>query len=194
MKPTHNEAQLRVDELAERIAAEFPEDLVSASGESPEEVVLAMLSVRRFTLAVAESCTGGLLASRLTAVSHASEAFVGGGVVYTDELKTLFAGVPKELVQEHGAVSEPVARALAEGMRARTQATIAISITGLAGPSGGSPGADESKPIGLIYLGLSTPQGTSVAELNLQGDRDRIRWWATQHALKLLRQHLLRLV
>lgn len=193
VKPTLDEAQLRVNELAERIAAEFADDLISASGESPEEVVLGMLNLRQLKLAVAESCTGGLLAQRLTAVPHASDTFLGGAVVYTNQLKTCIAGVPRELIDQHGPVSEPVARALAEGICRCTQASVGISITGLAGPSGGSPGPDEHKPIGLVYIGLATPQGASVTELHLQGDRERIRWWATQHALKLLRQHLLQM-
>ena len=190
VKPTSAEAQIRVDDLAERIAAEMRDDLVSASGESPEEVVLGMLNLRQLKLAVAESCTGGLLASRLTAIPHASDTFLGGAVVYTNALKQSLAQVPPELIAQHGPVSAEVAQALAQGIRHRTGASIALSITGLAGPSGGSPGPDESKPIGLVYIGLSTPESTTSTDLHLQGDRERIRWWSTQHALKLLHHHL----
>ncbi len=190
VKPTFDEAQLRVDQLAERIATEMRDDLISADGQSPEEVVLRLLREQHLTLAVAESCTGGLLASRLTAVPHASDTFLGGAVVYTNQLKQSLTDVPESLLAQHGPVSAPVAEALAQGIRQRTSASIALSITGLAGPSGGSPGPDESKPIGLVYIALSTETSTTSTELHLQGDRDRIRWWSTQHAFKLLHQHL----
>ncbi len=190
VKPTFDEAQLRVDQLAERIATEMRDDLISASGESPEEVVLSLLRDQRQTLAVAESCTGGLLSSRLTAVPHASDTFLGGAVVYTNQLKQSLTDVPEALLAQHGPVSPEVAEALAQGIRQRTSASVALSITGLAGPSGGSPGPDESKPIGLVYIALSTETSTTSTEIHLQGDRDRIRWWSTQHALKLLHHHL----
>ncbi len=186
VKPTAEEAQVRVDQLAAKIAAEMQDDLISATGESPEEVVLSLLRRQHQSLAVAESCTGGLLASRLTGVPGASDVFLGGAVVYSNSLKQSLAQVPEDLLAQHGAVSEPVARALVEGIRQRTAATLALSITGIAGPTGGTP----DKPVGLVYLALATPESTAVTKLNLQGDRDRIRWWTTQHALKLLHQHL----
>jgi nicotinamide-nucleotide amidase len=111
-------------------------------------------------------------------------------VVYADSLKTVFADVPQELVESQGPVSEPVARALAEGIRARTGASIGVSITGIAGPGPGT-GADEGKPLGLVYVGLADAEDTRVRTLNLMGDRDRIRFWATQHALEMIRRHLL---
>ena len=190
-KTTLFEAQARVDELTSRIEAEMQDAIFSSQGESLEEVVLLMLEMRHLTLAAAESCTGGLLAQRLTAVPNSSRAFVGGAVVYTPELKTLFADVPEETIKIHGAVSPEVARALAEGIRERTGASLGISITGLAGPSGGPPGPDSEKPIGRIYLGLADNRETRIKELNLNGDRDYIRWWASQHALELIRQTLL---
>jgi len=193
-KPTEAEAQARVDELAEKIEQQMGEDIFSSHGESLEEVVLLMLGLRHMTLAAAESCTGGLLAQRLTAVPGSSRYFLGGAVVYADRLKTTFADVPEELVQSEGPVSEPVARAMAEGIRRRTGASVGIGITGIAGPGPGAPGPDAKKPIGLVYIAISfagLTGGTSVTELNISGDRERVRFWASQHALELLRRSLL---
>lgn len=190
-KPTLEEAQARVDELAEKIHLEMNDDIFSSEGESLEEVVLLMLGMRHLTLATAESCTGGLLAQRLTAVAGSSRYFLGGAVVYSDHLKTAFADVPPEIIETKGPVSEETARALAEGIRARTGATLGISVTGIAGPGPGAPGPDAEKPIGLVYIGLADSQGTQVKELHLTGDRERIRLWASQHALEMIRRHLL---
>ena len=127
-------AQARVDAVAEEIESEMADDIFSSQGESLEEVVLLMLGLRHLTLAAAESCTGGLLAQRLTAIPGSSRYFLGGAVVYADLLKTTFCGVPPELIESDGPVSAPVAKALAEGIRARTGGTVGISITGIAGP------------------------------------------------------------
>jgi nicotinamide-nucleotide amidase len=190
-KPTLAEAQARVDELTEKIEAEMDDAIFSSHGESLEEVVLLHLGMRHLSLTAAESCTGGLLAERLTAIPNSSRTFLGGAVVYTNELKTIFADVPKDLIDSKGAVSEEVAASLAEGIRNRTNASIGISITGFAGPGGGPPGPDAEKPVGRVYLGLADGNQTVVKEFNLTGDRDRIRYWATQHALELIRRHLL---
>ena len=193
-KPTMAEAQARVDELAEKIEQQMGEDIFSSHGESLEEVVLLMLGLRHMTLAAAESCTGGLLAQRLTAVPGSSRYFLGGAVVYADRLKTIFAEVPEELVREQGPVSGPVARAMAEGIRRRTGASVGIGITGIAGPGPGAPGPDAGKPIGLVYVAISyagLTGGATVTELNISGDRERVRWWASQHALELLRRGML---
>jgi nicotinamide-nucleotide amidase len=189
-KTTLVEAQLRVDELASRIEAEMEDAIFSSQDESLEEVVLLMLGLRHLTLAAAESATGGLLASRLTAIPGSSRYFLGGAVVYSDALKTIFADVPADLVATSGPVSEPVARGLAEGIRIRTGASLGIAITGIAGPTPGT-GPDADKPIGLVYIALADEHGTRVKEFNLPGDRERIRWWATQHALELIRRTLL---
>jgi nicotinamide-nucleotide amidase len=192
-KPSEAEAQARVDAVAERVEAEMGEAVFSSHGESLEEVVLLMLGLRHMTLAAAESCTGGLLAERLTAVPGSSRYFLGGAVVYADRLKTVFADVPEELVRTEGPVSEAVARAMAEGIRQRTGASVGVGITGIAGPGPGT-GADEGKPIGLVYVAASFFDDggvTKVTELNLTGDRERIRFWASQHALELLRRRLL---
>ncbi len=190
-KPTLAEAEARVNELTNAIEQEMDDAIFSAQGESLEGVVLLMLGLRHLSLASAESCTGGLLAERLTAVPGSSRYFLGGAVVYADHLKTLFVGVPEEMIATHGPVSEPVARALAEGIRARTGASLGVGITGIAGPGPGAPGPDETKPIGLVYIAVADSIDTQVKELHLQGDRERIRWWAAQHALEMIRRTLL---
>ena len=189
-KTTLVEAQARVDELTSRIEIEMQDAIFSSQGESLEEVVLLMLEMRHLTLAAAESCTGGLFAQRLTAIPNSSRAFLGGAIVYTPELKTLFTDVPSEMIETHGAVSPEVARALAGGIRNRTGASLGISITGIAGPTPGT-GLDAEKPVGRVYIGLVDDRETKVKELNLSGDRDMIRWWASQHALEMVRQSLL---
>jgi nicotinamide-nucleotide amidase len=190
-KPTSALAQARVNELASLVEQEMGEAIFSTHGESLEEMVLLHLGLRNLTLAAAESCTGGLLAQRLTAVPGSSRYFLGGAVVYSDHLKTAFADVPEVLIRTEGPVSGPVARALAEGIRARTGASVGLGITGIAGPGPGT-GPDAAKPIGLVYVGLArTGAETKVLEVRINGDRERIRLWASQHALELLRRALL---
>jgi len=188
-KPTLKEAQQRVDEVTELVEHEMGDDIFSSHGESLEEVVLLMLGLHNQTLAVAESCTGGLLAERLTTIPNSSRTFLGGAIVYTPIAKTALAHVPADLIEQHGSVSEPVARALAEGIRKATGATLGLSITGIAGPTLMS-GADTGKPVGLVYIGLADGEDTQVKQLQILGDRDRIRLWSTQHALELLRHRL----
>ena len=190
VKPTQQEAEARVNAVVEAVEHEMGDDIFSANGESLEEVVLLMMELAKETLSVAESCTGGLLAQRLTAIPNASRSFSGGSVVYTNQLKTLCAGVPADIIEQHGAVSEPVARLLAEGIRTRLGTTLGLGITGIAGPAM-TEGPDQGKPVGLIYIGLATAEGTQVKPFHLLGDRERIRLWASQHALDMLRRHLL---
>jgi nicotinamide-nucleotide amidase len=189
-KPSLEAANARVDALADLIAQEMGDDIFSAEGESLEEVVLLMLGLRNQTLAVAESCTGGWLGERLTAVPNSSRSFLGGAIVYSDASKTTFANVDPFLIAEHGAVSDAVCRALAEGIRHRTGATLGLSITGIAGPSVPG-GADADKPVGLVYIGLADGEDTQVRQVNIMGDRERVRLWSTQHALELLRRNLM---
>jgi nicotinamide-nucleotide amidase len=188
-KPTQEAAEARVDALADLIAREMGDDIFSAEGEDLEEVVLLMLGLRNQTLAIAESCTGGWLGERITAVPNASRVFLGGVIAYSDASKTAFAGVPAELIAQHGAVSDPVARALAEGIRRRSGSTLGLSITGIAGPAIVT-GPDAGKPVGLVYIGLADGEDTQVRQLQIPGDRDRVRLWSTQHALEMLRHHL----
>jgi nicotinamide-nucleotide amidase len=179
-------AQQRVDELAARMEEALDDWFYSSNGESLEQIVLYYLGLRQSTLAVAESCTGGLIAQRITAVSGSSRSFLGGAVVYCNELKTAFAGVPPQLIAEHGAVSREVAEALAQGIRHITGATLGLGVTGIAGPTGGT----ETKPVGLVYIALSDAQKTESVEKTFHGDRQRIREWAAQQALDLIRRRL----
>ena len=180
-------AEARVGELSGRIEEEMEDAIFSSQGETLEQIVLYYLGIRGATVAVAESCTGGLLAERITSVSGSSRSFLGGAVVYSDELKIDFAEVPEELIEEKGAVSRQVAEALARGIRRRTQSTIGIGITGIAGPTGGS----ESKPVGLVYIALDDGKEINVSEQKFRGDRERIRNLAAQQALDMLRRKLM---
>jgi nicotinamide-nucleotide amidase len=180
-------AQQRVDELASRMEEALDDWLYSSEGESLEQIVLYYLGLRQATLATAESCTGGLIAQRITSVPGSSRSFVGGAVVYSNELKTAFAGVPPELIEKHGAVSEEVAKAMATGIRQRTGATLGLAITGIAGPSGGT----DAKPVGLVYIAVSDGNRTDVLERNFRGPRSRVREWSAQQALDLVRRRLM---
>jgi nicotinamide-nucleotide amidase len=186
-KPAIELAQQRVDELAGRIEEELDDLLYSSHGESLEQIVLYYLGMRGATLTVAESCTGGMVAERLTSISGSSRSFLGGAVVYSDAMKTTLAGVDAELIAQHGAVSEQVARALAEGMRKRAGATYGLAITGIAGPGGGT----EEKPVGLVYIAVTDGKDTEVMEKNFIGDRERVRSWASQQALDMMRRKLM---
>ncbi len=189
VKPSLEEAQARVDELCGRVEQEMDDAIYSSHGEPLEEIVLLHLGLRNLTLAVAESCTGGLFAERITSVPNSSRTFLGGVTAYTPELKTLFADVPKDLIEAKGTVNPEVASALADGIRRRTGASLGIGITGIAGPTPGA-GKDADKPIGLVYLGLASATGIEVKEIQLMGDRERVRFWATQHALEMVRRSL----
>ncbi|KAA6462154.1 competence/damage-inducible protein A [Acidobacteria bacterium AB60] len=186
-KNNMEEAQQRVDELASRMEEALEDWLYSSDEESLEQIVLYYLGLRQATLATAESCTGGLVAQRITGIPGSSRSFVGGAVVYSNELKTAFAGVAPELIEKHGAVSEEVARALAEGIRARTGATIGLGVTGIAGPTGGT----DDKPVGLVYIAVSDAQLTDVIKRNFRGPRQRVREWTAQQALDLVRRRLM---
>ena len=186
-KNSLEDAQRRVDELAGKLEEVLEEWLYSSEGESLEQTVLDYLGFRNATLAVAESCTGGMLAQRITAVSGSSRSFLGGAVVYSNEMKTLLAGVDPALIERHGAVSQEVARALADGIRQRTGSTIGVGVTGIAGPTGGT----ETKPVGLVYIAVSDAQKTDCLERNFRGARDRIREWTTSQALDLIRRRLM---
>ena len=180
-------AQARVDELAGKIEEELEDLIYSSQGETLEQIVLYYLEMRAATLSVAESCTGGLVAERLTGISGASRSFMGGAVVYSNELKSEFAGVPPSLLERHGAVSREVAASLSEGIRERCDTTYGLGVTGIAGPGGGS----EEKPVGLVYIGVSDGKSTEVVEKKFTGDRSRIRSYASQQALDLVRRRLM---
>jgi len=180
-------AQSRVDQLVAKIEEELGDSVFSDNGDSMEQIVGYYLQMRNASLAVAESCTGGLLAERITSVSGSSRYFVGGAVVYSNQLKTAFADVPATLLEKHGAVSREVAAALAEGIRGRTGATLGLSVTGVAGPTGGT----DAKPVGLVFHALASDAGTEVVERKFPGDRKRIRRFASQQALDMVRRKLM---
>ena len=169
------------------IAPLLGDALTSESGETLEQVVVALLRNRRATVSVAESCTGGQLGERITRVAGSSEIFVGGAIVYSNRLKRDLVGVSEDLLREHGAVSAPVARAMAEGARRRFDSALALSITGIAGPGGGTP----EKPVGTVHLALAGPHGTDAWHVRLPGGREGVRFQSTQLALDLLRRQLL---
>jgi len=180
-------AQKRVDQLVEQIEEELGDCVFSDNGDSLEQIVGYYLQMRGATLAVAESCTGGLVGERITSVSGSSRYFAGGAIVYSNSLKTRLAEVPAELIEKHGAVSHEVAAALAEGIRRRCDATLGLGITGIAGPNGGT----SEKPVGLVFHALASESGTEVIERKFPGDRKRVRWFASQQALDMVRRKLM---
>ena len=185
--PTSDAAQRRVDEVAGLVEDELDDAVYSRNGEPLEQIVGYWLQMRNATLAVAESCTGGLLAERITSVSGSSRYFLGGAVVYSNRLKTELAGVPAEMIDRHGAVSREVAAALAEGIRYRCESTFGVGITGVAGPAGGTP----DKPVGLVFHAVASQTGTEVVQRNFPGDRKRIRRFASTMALDMVRKKLM---
>jgi nicotinamide-nucleotide amidase len=184
---TQDAAQRRVDEVAGVVEDELDDAVYSRNGESLEQIVGYWLQMRTATVAVAESCTGGLLAERITSVSGSSRYFLGGAVVYSNALKTELAGVPAEMIERHGAVSREVAAALAEGIRYRCESTLGVGITGVAGPNGGT----AEKPVGLVFHAVASSTGTEVVQRNFPGDRKRIRRFASTMALDMLRKTLM---
>jgi nicotinamide-nucleotide amidase len=191
-KPALDIAQLRVDELAGRIEEELDELIYSTRGESLEEIVLLYLGMKGATLAVAESCTGGMVAERITSIPGSSRVFLGGAVVYSNELKNIFAGVDPALIAQHGAVSAQVAKAMADGIRKKTGATIGLAVTGIAGPAGGT----EEKPVGLVYIAVAHGKEIEVAEKNFaafstESTRERVRTLSAQAALDMVRRRLM---
>lgn len=164
----------------------FPGAIFSRDGSGVEQVVGRLLAGAGATMGTAESCTGGMIGARLTDVPGSSAWFAGGVVAYSNAVKEQVLGVAPALLVQHGAVSEPVAQAMALGARAALGCDWAVSVTGIAGPGGGSPG----KPVGLVYVGVAGPAGVAVRELRLHGDRDRVRMRASTIALHLLREAL----
>lgn len=181
------EAERAVQELADEIEKELHDFIFTNAELSMEEVVGAALLDKQATIAVAESCTGGMLAERLTAVDGSSRYFMSGIVTYSNESKISLADIPPLLLEMQGAVSEEVARGLAEGVREKIGTTIGVGVTGIAGPGGGSP----EKPVGTVHIAVAGPSGTRHQAFLFPGSRDRIRWQATQAALNMTRRALL---
>jgi nicotinamide-nucleotide amidase len=156
-------------------------------GQELEEVVGALLKQRRLKLAVAESCTGGLIGGRITSIAGSSEYFERGVVVYSDLSKTDMLGVPPDLIEKHGAVSGQVAEAMAKGMREAARTDFGLAVTGIAGPGGGT----QQKPVGLVYTALASAQGVKIDEHQFLGTREQVRIRASQMALDMVRRFLI---
>ena len=179
-------AEEAADELAASLRAPLERYLFSEDERRVEEIVLELCRARGLSLATAESCTGGLVAGRLTSVPGSSDAFVGGVVAYADRVKEAELGVSAAVLAAHGAVSAETAAAMAEGAQARLGADVAVSVTGIAGPGGGT----EEKPVGLVYFHAAGPDGERSAEFNLPSDRETIRRRSAVTALHLVRRLL----
>jgi nicotinamide-nucleotide amidase len=179
-----NAAEL--DELAEKIREKLGNSIFSEEGESMEEVIGRQLKDSGRTIAVAESCTAGMLGMHITRVPGSSSYFKGGILCYSNEAKIELCGVPAELIEKHGAVSAEVAEALARGVREALHSSIGLSITGIAGPAGGS----AEKPVGLVYIGVSDGKRTESRHRIMPGDRESIRERSTYLALSWLRRFL----
>jgi nicotinamide-nucleotide amidase len=184
---TESEAELLLDGLAGQIEERLGQSIFAFRGETMEEVVGLRLAVGGFTLAVAESCTGGLISQRLTEVPGSSVYFMEGVVTYSNDAKIRSLGVDAELIEKHGAVSAEVAEAMAEGVRHRADTDFGVAVTGIAGPGGGT----EEKPVGLVFIALSDDAHTEHRKLMIPGDRHLIRWCSSQAALDLLRRRLI---
>jgi nicotinamide-nucleotide amidase len=185
------ESQKKADgvlhDLERDLKKRLGEHIFSSSGEELEEVIGPLLRQSQRTLAIAESCTGGLLGHRITNVSGSSDYFLQGALTYSNESKIQLLGIRPDIILQHGAVSHEVAKAMAIGIRERSGSDIGLSITGIAGPKGGSP----EKPVGLVYVGLSWEGGVKVVKNIFLGHREIIKSQSSQKALDMLRRHLL---
>jgi nicotinamide-nucleotide amidase len=184
---TADDAAAELDRKDAELQELFGERLFGYDDDTLEGVTGALLKAHAQTLATAESCTGGLLGSRITDISGSSAYYLGGAICYTAAAKTALAGVDPELIRAHGEVSEEVARALANGVRARFGADWGVGITGIAGPTGGTPG----KPVGTVHIAVSGPAGDKHRKLLWQGPRTIVKWYSAQQALDLLRRMVL---
>jgi nicotinamide-nucleotide amidase len=181
------EARRAVDSLRLKVRRRLKEYIFSEAGEALEEVVGGLLKARGESLAVAESCSGGLLSHRLTNIAGSSEYFLEGIVTYSNSAKRKILGVPSSLIEIHGAVSPPVALAMARGVRRRSRADYGLAITGIAGPTGGT----AEKPVGLVFTALAWRGGTEVQKNQFLGRREQVKIQSAQKALDMLRRRLL---
>jgi nicotinamide-nucleotide amidase len=188
---TRREAEEKIKPVAEEILFRLNEYYFGEDDETLESAVARLLTERGETIALAESCTGGLLAKRLTDMAGSSAYFMEGLVTYSNDAKERLLGVPHALLVEHGAVSDPVARAMAKGVRENAGTDYGLSVTGVAGPAGGT----EEKPVGLIFVGLSDGRGTVAKELDLSAfkrSREVVRERSANRAFDLLRRRILK--
>jgi len=183
---TEAEGLARLDEASTQVADVVGPDLFSRDGSALEKVVGDVLRAQGCSIAVAESCTGGLISSRLTDVAGSSDYVFANAVCYTNDSKKLWLGVPVALMQEHGSVSQEVAMAMADGIRERTGVDVGVGVTGIAGPSGGS----ERKPVGTVAIAVVTPTARVARTFRFSGDRKRVKQFAAQMALDMVRRLL----
>jgi nicotinamide-nucleotide amidase len=184
---TAENSQMLTDRAESAIRKKLGDAVYGVEGVEMEEVVGALLKQRRLTLAVAESCTGGLIGTRITNIAGSSGYFDRGAVVYSNLAKTEMLGVPADVIERHGAVSSEVAAAMAEGIRQAAHTALGLSVTGIAGPEGGT----EKKPVGLVYTALASSQGVKTAEHRFIGSREQIRLRSSQMALDMVRRYLI---
>ncbi len=185
--PNAEQVQKQVEKTDAGIREKLGDAVYGVDGQELEEVVGALLKQRRLKLAVAESCTGGLIGGRITSIAGSSEYFERGAVVYSDRAKTEMLGVPPDLIEKHGAVSGKVAEAMAQGIRQTAHADLGLAVTGIAGPGGGS----EKKPIGLVFTALASSQAVKIDEHRFLGTREQVRVKASQMALDMVRRYLI---
>jgi PncC family amidohydrolase len=177
------DAGMALDSAVEQLRAVLGPSIYSVDGRPLEQVIGELLRERSLTIAVAESCSGGLLASLITDVPGSSDYFDRGVVCYSNTAKTELIGVPESLIASHGAVSEPVAQAMADGIRRRARSGVGIGITGIAGPGGGTP----EKPVGMVVIAVTTPDAKRVRTFQFIGPRDMVKFQSTQAAMNMLR-------
>lgn len=176
-----------LDQADQIVRAELGDSIFTTGDQTLEEVLVKMLTKKKQTLTTAESCTGGLLANRITNVAGASAVLLAGYIVYANEAKTGILGIDPKLIEKHGAVSEEVARCMADGARKRARSTYALATTGVAGPSGGS----EEKPIGTVYVALADENDTKIKKLFFPSDRETFKQLTAQAAFEMLRRKLI---
>jgi nicotinamide-nucleotide amidase len=185
--PTRSDAESILEQGEKVVEEEFGTSIFTRDDRSLEEVLGEMLRARKKTVAFAESCTGGLISKRITDVSGSSDYFEGAFVSYSNGWKQNLLGVSRDTLIEHGAVSEQTAREMAENVRQKAGTDIGLSVTGIAGPTGGT----KEKPVGLVYMALSDGKSTESRKFNFRGDREWIRYRASQAALNMIREYLL---
>jgi nicotinamide-nucleotide amidase len=182
-----DQAQCLLEKTGEEIKAKLGDTVYGADGIELEEVVGVLLRQRKLKIAVAESCTAGLISGRLTNIAGSSDYFDRGAITYSNFAKTEMLGVPADLIERHGAVSAEVAAAMAGGILAAARTDLGLAVTGIAGPDGGT----DNKPVGLVYIALADSDGVSTGRLRFPGGREQVRLRASQMALDMVRRYLL---
>ena len=175
-----------LDAAVRQVVEAIGADVYSTDGRTLEQVVGDLLVERGLRIAAAESCTGGLITSRLTDVPGSSRYVDQSVITYSNDAKTELLGVPPDMLEEHGAVSEPVALAMADGVRSRARADVGVGVTGIAGPTGGTP----EKPVGMVVVAAVTPHERRCRTFRFYGEREHVKFQASQAALDMVRRML----